>query len=47
MTISGVDADADLSPDAESIHFVLYEFNHFIIPLVFSTCREHIVEANQ
>ena len=35
------------TPDADSIHFVLYDLNHIIISIVFSTCREGMVEKNQ
>ena len=27
------------TPDADSIHFALYDFHHFSISIVFSTCR--------
>ena len=35
------------TPDADSIHFALYDFHHFSISIVFSTCRKVMVEANQ
>ena len=35
------------TPDADSIHFALYDLHHFIISVVFSTCREVMVETNQ
>ena len=34
------------TPDADSIHFALYDLHHFIISIVFSTCKK-VMETNQ
>ena len=35
------------TPGSDNIDFDLYDLHHFIISIVFSTCRKFMVETNQ